>query len=89
MEVIIIQNLNKLWTVQYSVEQRAFHIETLAETLQLNRELAAKGFAGQYVPVAAFSTRKECSDFITECRREESELLHTTHNNAVLHSFIL
>jgi hypothetical protein len=52
---------NRLWVVEYSGTQKAFHIETLAEALRSNREQFAAGGMVDYVPLAVVSSHGEAS----------------------------
>jgi hypothetical protein len=60
---------NRLWVVEYSGTQKAFHIETLAEALRSNREQFAEGGMVDYVPLAIVSSHDEAS---TLCDRMEA-----------------
>lgn len=60
---------NRLWVVEYSGTQKAFHIETLAEALRSNREQFAAGGMVDYVPLAIVSSHEQASEM---CDRMEA-----------------
>lgn len=60
---------NRLWVVEYSGTQKAFHIETLAEALRSNSRQFAEGGMVDYVPLAIVSSHDEAS---TLCDRLEA-----------------
>jgi len=54
----------ELWTVEFSLEQGAFHITTLEETLRNNRELIRRRLTSLYMLVAVFDTYEQCSNYV-------------------------
>lgn len=62
---------NLLFVVEYSAAQDCFHVETIEEMLNKNKEtVLKKGQQTTFVPIAFFYTKWLADDFITEWRRK-------------------
>ena len=61
--------MNKLWCLEYSLSQNAFHRETLAEVVEKNlRNLLTKGYTPDYVIVACAESNEELDIYAKEIK---------------------
>ena len=64
--------INKLFVVEYSVQQGYFHVETVGEMLESNQQSAfLKKRQTYYIPVAIFEKRYQADEFIEKYRETE------------------
>jgi hypothetical protein len=54
-----LEEFNKLWVVEYSVDQNAFNVRTVNEMLENNRKNLARHMSSDYVPIAFTATHKK------------------------------
>lgn len=64
--------INKLFAVEYSVQQGYFHVETVGEMLESNQQSAfLNKRQTYYIPVAIFEKRYQADEFIEKYRETE------------------
>lgn len=64
--------INKLFVVEYSVQQDYFHVETVGEMLESNQQSAfLNKRQTYYIPVAIFEKRYQADEFIEKYRETE------------------
>jgi hypothetical protein len=51
-----LEEFNKLFVVEYSVEQNAFNVRTVNEMLEVNRKNLARRMSSDYAPIAFTAT---------------------------------
>ena len=64
--------INKLFVVEYSVQQGYFHVETVGEMLESNQQSAfLNKRQTYYVPIAVFEKRCQADEFVEKYRETE------------------
>jgi hypothetical protein len=59
-----INEMNKMFVVEWNARQKKFHIQTLDEILKSNLRAAVNGRASGYVPVAIAHTEREALEMV-------------------------
>ena len=52
--------------VEWSVSQRAFHVEPLSRTLERNVKAFRRGSGSDYIPIGIFNDDKEMDEFLKD-----------------------
>lgn len=59
-----------IWTVEYSISQRAFHVDTVDKILEMNRRNVAQGLVPGYVILCAAATSEDAHAFAAKWEAE-------------------
>lgn len=56
--------MQELWTVEYSVEQKCFHIDTLDSTIKNNIQSIVEGKTTSYMLIFICATHEEAKEYV-------------------------
>ena len=59
-----------IWTVEYSPQQKTFHVDTLDKVLEINRRTVAQGLAPGFVMLHIAETSEDAHAFAERFERE-------------------
>ena len=82
-----INEMNKMFVVEWNATQREFHIQTLGEILKSNLVSAVNGRASGYVPVAIAHTEREALEMakLIEAKIKKLRRDHRVESSDTLH----
>jgi hypothetical protein len=66
--------INEIYTVEYSVVQRCYHIDTLDKTLENNLTAVCRNINNGYLIIGYFGSHEAASEFV-DYHRNHSERL--------------
>jgi len=62
-----------IWTVEYSISQRAFHVDTVDKILEMNRQTVAQGIDPGFVLLCIAATSEDAHAFVERWKDEHPE----------------
>ena len=62
-------NMESLWFVEWSEDQKCFNVELMNEVLKRNFQLMAEGNGGGYIPIAICKTIHEANMCCEESKK--------------------
>lgn len=63
-----------IWTVEYSISQRAFHVDTVDKILEMNRRNVAQGIDPGFIPLYIAATIEDANAFVERWKHEHPEV---------------
>lgn len=63
-----------IWCVEYSISQRAFHVDTADKILEANRQTVAQGIMPGYVPLYIAATCEDAHALVERWKHEHPQI---------------